>query len=345
MRQLSIFTLFILCLSPYLSFAQQTTYIDMGVLRGEFRQITHALTWENNLNRAVNFSLSSKDTALHFDEKRQHLNAGEKVALSVQIQLPQQFGYYTYNLELVDRQGVTLHTFKLGAQVMAPPKDVFRIYDETHWPFKAKQKVFNLGMARVGDTLSKSFDIYNFGGKAINLEPINYSDTLFFSFTPKRIAHHYFGNMNVQYIPTDTASLGFSKVLVPLEVNEKIESFLPLQFTVLPKKDTTVKTGPTLVINSYTHDFKDVPSGKVVSALFQISNKGNKELNILKLQSNCDCLSYELPQYGISPNQTVELIVFFDTKNRQGFEKKTLALFSNDLNQPTQVIDFQISVR
>lgn len=345
MRQTTFITLFLLCLTPCLSFAQQSTFIDLGVVRGEFRQITHAFDWTNTFNRAVTISLNSLDTALHFDPKRQQIDSGAMAVLSVQLQLPKPLGYYTYDLNLIDEQGLVLHSFQLGAQVIASPDDVFDTYDETHWPFKTKQKVFNLGIGRVGDTLSKTFDVYNFGGQAVKLNQINNSDTLLFAFRPKTIEHHYFGKMTISYVPTDSASMGFSKVLTPLVVQGKTESFFPLQFTVLPRQDTSQKEGPRLVIDKISHDFKEVQGGKVVSALFQISNEGNEELNLLKLQSNCSCLTYELPQYGISPNQSVELIVFFDTANRKGFEKKTLALFSNDNRQPTQVIEFQISVR
>lgn len=346
MRQPIFVTLLLLCLAPCLSFAQHTpTFVDMGLVRGEFRQLTHTVYWQNNLDRSVTFVLNSPDTALHYDTRMQQVDEGATATLQVQLRLPKKFGYYTYTLDLLDREGVVFHTFQLGAQVMAAPQDVFDTYDETHWPFKSRHKVFNLGIGRVGDTLRKTFDVYNFGGQTFQFNPINISDTLFFDFIPTNIEHHHFGKMTINYVPTDSANYGFSKVMAPLVVKDKAESFLPVQFTVLPKKDTSITVGPRLVIDKSSHDFREVQSGKVVSALFQITNLGDEQLNILKLQSNCECLSYELPQYGIDPNQTVELLVFFDTKNRQGFEKKTLALFSNDAMRPTQVIDFQISVR
>lgn len=346
MRQSIFITLLLSCFTPCLSFAQNTsTFVDLGLVRGEYRQITQTFYWKNNLNRAVSFVLDSPDTALRYDSRLQQVDKGATATIQVEMRLPQKFGYYVYTLDLMDTARFKVHTFQLGAQVLAAPQDVFGTYDETHWPFKSKHKVYNLGIGRVGDTLRKTFDVYNFGGQTFHFTPINASDTLFFNFKPTKIEHHHFGKLSISYVPTDTANYGYSKVVVPLLVKGEVESYFPVQYTVLPKEDSSGTAGPRIELDKNSYDFREVQSGKVVSALFQITNSGDEQLNILKVQSNCECLSYQLPQYDVDPNQTVELVVFFDTTNRRGFEKKTLALFSNDVMHSTQVIDFQISVR
>jgi len=76
-----------------------------------------------------------------------------------------------------------------------------------------------------------------------------------------------------------------------------------------------------------------------------LSNRGNEPLELLKIESNCSCLLYDVKRAAIAPGESVEMQVTFDATDRLGFERKTLAIFSNDPRKPTAVITFRAHVK
>ena len=102
---------------------------------------------------------------------------------------------------------------------------------------------------------------------------------------------------------------------------------------------------PHLTLSKLTHDFKVMKKGTRQQVNIRLTNTGNALLRIEKLESNCNCLQYKMVPQALKAGQSVVLTVTFNATNRMGYERKTLALFTNDPEQPTKVLTFEAHVK
>ncbi|NVK83767.1 MAG: DUF1573 domain-containing protein [Cytophagia bacterium] len=331
------------------SYAQELEFVDLGVVEGEFRQIQREVSWYNSSDESLNIQLVSKNNALSTAEKSVIVAPRDTAKLQYSIALSESPGYFEYELQLVGKEDVLLHGFQFGLQVLAPEVDVFKAYRNTQWPFRTKERVFNLRGGYKGDTLKGTFDVYNLGGADLDLSNVQVSDSVWVSFVPQTIKHNQFGQMTIAFVASKNAPSGFMKTSIELKNEEKVFSSLPIQFTLLPPKayaeDELVSGGPTLTSSIINHDFKVMKVGEVETVEISLANLGKADLVIEKLQSNCDCLSYDLSEDILKPQQSTVLQVTFNATGRIGLERKTLAIFSNDPANPTLVLTFKAHVK
>ncbi len=330
--------------------AQELEFIDLGIVEGEFKILQKEVTWTNNTGSKLNLSLMGKSKGLELNENKQLvIEEGETATIPFQIKLSKDPGYFEYELQLVGADNILLHGFQMGLQVLAPEIDVFKAYRNIHWPFRAKEQVFNLKAAYKGDTLQNTFDVYNLGGKDLSLSNIHANDSTWVSFEPTTIKHNQFGHMTIKMLSSKKAPSGFQKINLALIDDEKTLANLPIQFTLIPRQryadEELVSGGPVATSSITDYDFKEMKVGEVETIEVTLANLGNDELIIENVESNCDCLTFELPSKHINSGASQSLLVTFNAAGRIGLEKKTLAIFTNDPSNPTLVITFRAHVK
>ena len=334
---------------PITIWAQELEFVDLGVVEGEFKQLQKELKWVNSTGKDLSLTLISEDSKIQIINKQVQVIQSDTLLIPFNLTLPPTPGYYEYEIQLVGSNDILLHGYHLGLQVLASEIDVFKAYRNVYWPFRAKEQVFNLRAGYKEDTLSATFEVYNFGGENLKLDDITINDSTWVTFEPKEIKHNQFGHMTLRMYNSTKATSGFQKMNLELKKEGNTFSNLPVQFTVMPKKQFVdaelVSGGPALTASSINHDFKEVEEGKIESTIITLANVGNEDLMIEKLESNCDCLTFDIQKTTLSSGETQSLYINFNAQGRRGLERKTLAIFSNDPNNPTLVITFRAYVK
>lgn len=329
--------------------AQELQFVDLGVIEGEFRQLQREVYWVNSSSDEIKLKLVSQNKKLQPARKSATLAASDTLKIPFTIDIPSLPGYYEYELQLIGTDDFLLHGFHFGVQVLAAEQDIFKAYRNMQWPFRTKERVLNLKSGYKGDTLTSTFDVFNMGGKDLKLDEVYVSDSIWVSFQPKLIKHNQFGQMKISLITSENTPSGFQKLPIALKIAEDTLSNLPIQFTVLPAKRyaeaETVSGGPTITSSLINYDFKVMQVGQVRTVDIKLANVGNEELKLERLESNCDCLSYELEKMVIGSGESIDMKVTFNATGRIGYERKTLAIFSNDPSNPTLVITFRAHVK
>ena len=108
------------------------------------------------------------------------------------------------------------------------------------------------------------------------------------------------------------------------------------------KKSTEAKvvSGPTVIeMDEYSHDFGIVHSGEKVVFTFSFKNTGNNDLIIKSAESDCGCVTINLPENNIKPGNQGKIEVLFDSSGLFGKELKTIELDWN-CKEPKQLIIF-----
>lgn len=75
-----------------------------------------------------------------------------------------------------------------------------------------------------------------------------------------------------------------------------------------------------------------VKEGIVLSFDYEITNTGNEPLIFKDYKVACSCTKASLPDKPILPGEKVKIPVTFDTKDKIGFQDRTIEITSNAKN-------------
>jgi hypothetical protein len=97
---------------------------------------------------------------------------------------------------------------------------------------------------------------------------------------------------------------------------------------------TPVGDEPKLEFEGKSHDFGTVDEGEQLRHVFKLKNTGGAPLLIDRVRTSCGCAAATPDKKEIAPGGTSQIEVKFDTRNRQGRQRKTITVMSNDPESP-----------
>ncbi len=338
-----LFIISLLALSPFAR-AQELVAVDLGAIEGELKRIERTISWTNESSESVELGFWYASDELNVATDQLSVASGETVNIPVGIELPERIGDHEYELRILNEEKDLLIGYLFSFKKLNAESDVLKAYDNVFWPLWAKDNVFNLKRGFIGDTLQAAFDVYNFSGQELSFENLETDSIYQLHFEPAIIQHNGFARMTVSLV-SEGLEGGFVKDRLDFYKGEKLRGSIPIQYTLIPKPQDAALDAARISISRDSHDFKVVKVGAEVTTSFMLRNRGAKVLDLSKIESNCDCLTYQLPKTELGIGEEVEMSVTFNAKNRIGLERKTLAIFSNDPEQPTQVITIRAHVK
>jgi len=89
-------------------------------------------------------------------------------------------------------------------------------------------------------------------------------------------------------------------------------------------------TGPKITSTEQEHNFGDIVEGTIVTHEFTIANEGDAELHLIKVSSSCGCTAAKPEKEKLLPGDSTKIKVTFNSKSRNGKQKKYIYVFSND---------------
>lgn len=326
--------------------AQELDNVQLGVVKGELEYYHGVLNWVNNNNDTVRGSYWTDRHWMLLPTSSFEVPPGDSLIIDYRVDLQQLRGIYQAEIRLLDEEQIILHGFLVGGRFQEPDTTALQSYRNDHFPFKSKSQVFNLGATYNNDLLTKEFVVHNFGGDSLDLSNIKTDHIgLTARFYPAKVAHNEFIRMELTYRPDVESVLGFTRRNIKiLDENESLLAVIPIQYTLV-EYVAPQSSAPDMAVSKVNHDFRVIEVGAVEEISIVIANNGNADLVIRKVESNCQCLSYELPDQTIKPGEKTSLTVTFNAAERLGYERKTLAIFSNDPRKPTEVLVFRAHVK
>ena len=92
-------------------------------------------------------------------------------------------------------------------------------------------------------------------------------------------------------------------------------------------------------------DFGTVNEGSVVEHPFQLENKGDAPLKIVKLHPDCGCTAVSADNDVIEPGASTAIKVSFNTGGFQGEKVKTIRVYTNDPQESTVLLTIRGQVK
>jgi len=102
-----------------------------------------------------------------------------------------------------------------------------------------------------------------------------------------------------------------------------------LVFGAMPRHEAHLMRGPVIHFDEMVHDFGTMKEGDVVNYVFKFTNSGNEPLIIEDVEQPCGCTIPSWSKEPIMPGKTGEVKVIFNSKERPGVFRKTLAIKTN----------------
>ena len=101
---------------------------------------------------------------------------------------------------------------------------------------------------------------------------------------------------------------------------------------------------PHIAFDALHHDFGKIGGDTKVSHRFKVSNQGDANLNISRLNPSCGCTSTVLGKWTLGPGESTEIEVTFNPAGFRGLSRKSIQVVSDDPKSPTQTLTFEAEV-
>jgi len=89
--------------------------------------------------------------------------------------------------------------------------------------------------------------------------------------------------------------------------------------------------------DSTVHHFGEIIQGQKVKHTFKFKNTGVGDLIISDVQTSCGCTVPDYPKDPIPPGESGEIVVEFNSENKQGEISKTISIFANTIPNETEL--------
>lgn len=103
--------------------------------------------------------------------------------------------------------------------------------------------------------------------------------------------------------------------------------------------------GPKLVLQQSEYDFGDIKQGEKVSHVFVLTNRGGDLLKINSVRPSCGCTAAMPEKNELSPGESTNLTVTFNSTGRMGKQKKLVRIDTNDPENYEAVLTITANVK
>ncbi len=93
--------------------------------------------------------------------------------------------------------------------------------------------------------------------------------------------------------------------------------------------DSSANVLGTLKFDDTIHQFGIIKDGEIVECEFEMTNIGQKDIFINEAKTSCGCTVPNYPTAPIQPGQKETIKVKFDSKNKVGYNEKTIDVITN----------------
>ncbi|MEO8399338.1 MAG: DUF1573 domain-containing protein [Ignavibacteriaceae bacterium] len=199
---------------------------------------------------------------------------------------------------------------------------------------------YDFGNIREGDKVSHTFMITNNGGDLLEIKNVRASCGCTAAKPDKsELKPDESTQLKVEFDSSHKTGKQRKYVYVTTNDPENKELRIEFEGNVVSKDDSiSLAKTPKIFLPETQHDFGKVKEGKVVDYTFQFINKGKAPLEIKDVKTSCGCTAALLSSKKIEPESEGTIKVELDTKNKSGKLTRTVAITSNDPEEPNKIL-------
>ncbi len=285
------------------------------------------------------------------DWSREEIKPGEKGFVQAKFNPGNRPGRFKKSLRLTTTSAEDSLTLYIQGFVKPGPKMILDEFPVSLGDLRLKYRSLNLGRITTEKIAEKAFDIYNSGDnvQGLLIDDMDIPAHLTFSMEPDSLDPKQRGLLKVTYDPKIKDDLGLTSDNVILKTTQKVSGEVHVTVAVeeffLEMTAKELGCAARLEISDRIYDFGKVSQGEMVEFDLVLRNTGQENLNLRKIKSNCECVTFGIKSQNIKKGEEQILKIFFDTTGRRNNQYKTVAIFSNDPSAPTQMVTLKGTVK
>ncbi|MBN3581881.1 DUF1573 domain-containing protein [Algoriphagus aestuarii] len=314
-----------------------TVFEEQGIQTAEF-EFTHT---QDSLFYIQDVWTDCGCTTVDFTKDT--LAVGETGTLLVAFDPVSAAGFFNRMVIVKGNLQDTQDTLFLEGTAIPYPENPEKIYTQKIANVGFRLPKLNMGEVFTNVPKIKFLEFYNFGKETLYADSLKFNvpEYIGISQVQEFVRSQERGLIQVSFDGAAKNELGYvedqfaiswdSLSVIPVQVIAEVFEYFP------PFSKDELAIVPQLVLSTKEIDLKNISSKSIQNRTVSITNKGQRLLEIRKIQGNCDCLKLEIPKTEINPGETIELQLTFDPVGRKGIDQRNIYLFSNDPVNPVQL--------
>ncbi len=339
-----LFSLTIVSAQEKAKFVFEEETFDFGKIKEENGHVSHKFVFTNEGNapliiQGVRASCGCTTPAW----SKEPVPPGEKGFVMAKYNPKNRPGSFRKSLTITSNAEPATKTLYIKGMVETQPKTAADMYRHKVGDLRFKYQSLNMGKVTTDKPMTRTFDIYNDGEKAITFqEKVQKPEHISINFQPNVLEPKTKGKLIITFNAKGKNDFGFVSDAIRIYTDEEKDSEKTLRVVATieeyfpPMTVAQLEQAPKLVFNETTHDFGKMKKDTRVSTEFIFTNTGKSELNIRKVKPNCGCTVSKLDKYTLAPGESGIMSVEFNSTGRRGSQQKSVVIFSNDPSAPTQ---------
>lgn len=105
-----------------------------------------------------------------------------------------------------------------------------------------------------------------------------------------------------------------------------------------PYSQTEIENSPIIEFEELTYRFGEIYHAEKTSHDYIFTNSGKSDLIIESVRASCGCTQPSYPKEPIAPGETGAISVLYNSVGKQGAQRATIRVRSNDVTQPEVVL-------
>lgn len=252
-------------------------------------------------------------------------------------------GAFTKSLAITSNANPNIKNIYIKGMVNPKAKSADAEYPVKIGNLRMRYRSMHLGDVTTNEPSTKKFDIYNDGAAPITFQSkVDAPPHMKVRFEPATLQAGTAGKIVITYDGKAKGDFGTVVDNFTIYTNEDKDNTkgLRTQATIKeyfpPMSAEQLAKAPKLTIESSTYDFGTIKEGQKISREFVLTNSGKSNLNIRTTKSSCSCTIADIGKSDLKPGESVNLKVTFDSSDRRGTQQKSISIYSNDPQSPTQ---------
>ncbi|HAA10198.1 MAG TPA: DUF1573 domain-containing protein [Cytophagales bacterium] len=329
-----------------------STSHDFGAIPEEGGKVRHSFTFTNTGDKpliitGVNASCGCTTPAW----TRQAVAPGQQGYIAAEYNPMNRPGAFNKSLTVGSNAVNARMTLRILGSVTPKPREPELEYPTDLGGLRVKSQYLQFGNITTESPVTKEFAVHNATADPLYLlEEFAGPASINVFMVPDTLAVFETGKLVVTFDPNHTPKLGYHPLHFRLKTNqfENPEKAFVLLTTVEeyfpPMTAEERALAPKLIFQEDFHDFEVVNQGDSVTTTFTLTNEGQSVLEIRDLSPNCTCTTATLGTQTLTPGESTELTVTFNSTGRRGMQNKAVTIFSNDPLKPTQDVKYRAVV-
>ncbi|SDD22671.1 Protein of unknown function [Algoriphagus faecimaris] len=272
------------------------------------------------------------------------LNVGEEGIVSVSFNPSTTAGYFSKLVVVKGNLQDTQDTLYIEGVSIPAVSDPELVYTARKGDLGFRLSKVNMGDVFTNEPKIKDVEFFNFGPSVFFRDSLQVygPEYIRVDLIQDSVPPMTRGLLQISYNGQEKGDLGFFEEGISLTFGDSIAqqmAVLANVFEFYPAfSKENLRVVPNLSIDKIEIDLKEISANTVQNQLVTLTNKGQKSLEIKKIQGNCDCLVLKVPQTELAPGESMTMEITFDPKGRKGIDQRNIYIFSNDPLNPVQTL-------